>query len=87
MNLQRLTFASRWGKYTYGIYLLHPIAITLVTVVFRLLHFNGTDFISLFSVGIFSLLFTFLLSNMSYRYFELPFLKMKDRFAAVKTNA
>ncbi|MBK8300788.1 MAG: hypothetical protein IPK90_10160 [Chitinophagaceae bacterium] len=26
-NLGRLGFANKWGKYTYGIYLLHPIAL------------------------------------------------------------
>ena len=86
MNLQRLTFASRWGKYTYGIYLLHPIALTLVTVFFRLVHFKGNDFLSLFSIGIFSLLFTLLLSRLSYRYFESHFLKMKDRFTTLNTR-
>jgi peptidoglycan/LPS O-acetylase OafA/YrhL len=86
LNLHKLRFADRWGKYTYGIYLLHPICITLTTVVFRLLHLEKDNLISLFAIGIVSFVFTLTLSRLSYRYYESWFLALKERFAIIKSH-
>ena len=40
LNLGRFKFGSNWGKLTYGIYLLHPITITIVDVTCRVLNIN-----------------------------------------------
>lgn len=86
LNLGNLSFASKWGKYTYGIYLLHPIALTIVDVGFRLLHIPKNNFWSLFILAIIALILTLVISKLSYVYFETPFLRLKKRFETVKTR-
>jgi peptidoglycan/LPS O-acetylase OafA/YrhL len=81
---------SRWlaalGRRSYGIYMYHPWLIG--TNIWLLHRYFGMD---LGRVGptlllhFLTLTFTFALSFISYRYFETPFLKLKDRFA-VKTE-
>lgn len=78
-----LTF---WGKYTYGLYLLHPIAITFLDVCCRLMHFNyALHFIPSFTFGILSLCLSLLMSYLSYEYFESRFLELKKKFSFVKS--
>jgi peptidoglycan/LPS O-acetylase OafA/YrhL len=85
LNLGNISFANKWGKYTYGIYLIHPIAITLIDVLVRVLHFPKTNFISLFLMGLVGFFLTLFLSKISYKYYESKFLKLKDKFTAIKT--
>jgi peptidoglycan/LPS O-acetylase OafA/YrhL len=86
LNLGNFSFMSRWGKYTYGIYLIHPIVLTLDDVAVRLLHLPKTNFASVFSVGVVGFVFTLLLSKLSYMYFESPFLRLKDKFSAIQSH-
>jgi peptidoglycan/LPS O-acetylase OafA/YrhL len=86
LNLGKWGFANKWGKYTYGIYLIHPVALTLIDVGMRLLHFPKTTFIAWFLAGIAGFLFTLLLSYLSYRYFESRFLALKDKFTIIRTH-
>lgn len=80
LNLSKLKVANKWGKYTYGIYLIHPIAITLVVISAKLLHFKLNGFWPHFLSAFLSLILTLLLSRLSYDYFESKFLKLKDKF-------
>ncbi|KAA9331132.1 acyltransferase family protein [Adhaeribacter soli] len=84
LDLSRLTFPNNWGKYTYGIYLLHPIAITILDVLVRVLNVPKTNFISLFLIGILGFVLTLILSKTSFIYFEARFLKLKHRFDTEK---
>ncbi len=86
LNLRNLSFAHKWGKYTYGIYLIHPIVITLIGVLARILHFPQTDFINIFFTAIICFLLTLLLSRISYRYYESRFLALKKKFTAIQTQ-
>lgn len=86
LNLRNLSFANKWGKYTYGIYLIHPIAITIVDVLFRVLHISKTNFINLFTIGVFGFLLTLFLSKISFKYYESIFLALKDKFTRIKTH-
>lgn len=81
LNLSNWSFANQWGKYTYGIYLIHPIAITITNLFFRVLHIPETNFISLFSIGVIAFIFTLFLSKLSFRYYESRFLSLKSKFA------
>jgi peptidoglycan/LPS O-acetylase OafA/YrhL len=81
-NLGRLSFPSTWGRYTYGIYLLHPIAITFWDVIYRVIGIPKTGFTSLFSLALLSFLFTLVLSKFSFLYFESKFLVLKERFTS-----
>lgn len=84
-NLGNMSFANKWGKYTYGIYLIHPIAITIIDVLFRIMHFPKTNFITLFSIGVISFMVTLFLSKISFRYYESRFLSLKERFTTIQT--
>ena len=84
LNLQNLTFANKWGKYTYGIYLIHPIVIAIIDIIIHFIHFPKTNFMNTFSVGILVFIVTLWLSKMSFKYYESYFLLLKDRFTTVK---
>ena len=84
LNLQKLSFASNYGKFTYGIYLLHPISITFVDVMGRLLGSKNPNFLSLVSMGLVSIYFTMILSKLSYKYFEFKFLLLKETYTPKK---
>lgn len=86
LNLQNITVFKKLGKYTYGIYLLHPIALTILSVLVRVLNLPDNNFISLFITGIIGYVFTLYLSKFSYRYFEKRFLTLKDKFSTIHTH-
>ncbi len=86
LNLQNFSFAREWGKYTYGIYLLHPIAINLCEVLARALHFPQVSFMNVFVFVVVAFLFTLLFSKLSYTYYESRFLRLKDRFSTITTH-
>jgi peptidoglycan/LPS O-acetylase OafA/YrhL len=78
---------NRLGNISYGIYMYHTLCIMLClqTLTYFNLHsgnpvlFNGL----LYSSAIF---LTMLISNLSYLYFEKPFLSLKERFMVVKSG-
>jgi len=74
-----LTFTS---TISYGLYCFHGLALTFFTILFKKLNYNAPDLI-FFSV---SLLFTYLMAIVSWRYLESPFLKLKERFRPVKVK-
>lgn len=83
LKLSHLTFFSKWGKYTYGLYLLHPVGSIIGTFVFKKI-FHGVDsfFIS-FSQGILIFIITLVISYISFHFFESYFLKLKKRFSYI----
>ena len=84
LNLEKLRVAAFFGKYTYGIYLLHPIGLLLVDVSLRVMGFTTHNFLTSISVGLLGLAITLVMSMLSHHYFELPFLKLKDKFSIVR---
>lgn len=85
LNLSNLKFASKWGVVTYGIYLLHPIAILILDVSCRLLKIKyDENFYSHFSIGILAFILTLFISKISYNYYELKFLKLKNKFQFIR---
>ncbi len=82
INAGNWQFAAKWGKYTYGIYLLHPIALLFVNIGIRALHPPVSQQISLACEAALSVVLTFVLSRLSYRYFESYFLNLKQKFAS-----
>lgn len=80
LSFKNFSFARKMGKYTYGIYLLHPVALIFVDVTVRLLHLPKDNFTTLFLMGMAAIVLTVLLSRFSYHYFEMKFLRLKERF-------
>lgn len=88
LNLGNFKFATKWGKLTYGIYLLHPIVITLVDVFLRALKIEyKTTFVPEFLVAILIIILTFAISKLSYYKFESYFLNLKKKFQLVPSNS
>jgi len=85
LNLSNIKFATNFGKYTYAIYLLHPIALALVD--HALIKFNlvreAYPVIVLEVIMGFTL--TMIFAMASYRFLETPFLRMKEKFTLIKT--
>jgi len=79
-------FFSKLGTYTYGLYCLHFFGILLVAKLLARLGWNNTVYKVLFLEGTLSLFITILLAFFSYRYFETPFLRLKESFAKVKSG-
>jgi peptidoglycan/LPS O-acetylase OafA/YrhL len=73
------------GSISYGIYMYHPIIIYLgFSLAFKLGVFD-TTLLNLFVYPII-LLSTITISNLSYKYVEIIFLKIKDKFAPIKSG-
>jgi len=73
--------ASRLGIVTYGLYCLHFIIISLTAGLTNKLGINNHVWQVVLLETFMSLLVTIVISKLSYRYFETPFLKLKDKFS------
>jgi peptidoglycan/LPS O-acetylase OafA/YrhL len=81
VNFKRL---SNIGKYTYGMYLLHPIPLIYLKHIFD---FSGisykANFLNSSILFVLTLAFTIIMSYASYHYLESFFLKLKKKYIAV----
>jgi peptidoglycan/LPS O-acetylase OafA/YrhL len=77
---------SRWGVYTYGLYCLHMIGILIVDKGLALIGLNKNIYQVIFLEGGLALLVTLSLAYASYHLFEKRFLKLKEKFAIIRTT-
>ena len=80
-KMKNFRLPTRLGVITYGLYCLHFIVISLTLGATKLLGLNNAVWQVVFLETIIALALTIVVSLVSYRYFEKPFLKLKDRFA------
>ncbi len=71
---------SRLGLITYGLYCLHFIAILIVNRVATYLEINKNIWSVIILETIVGLILSIIISYMSYKYFEKPILRLKDKF-------
>lgn len=83
----KTSIVSKMGKYTYGMYLYHPLIIIFIKIGFDLLglDYQENAYIN-FVLSMLSLILTIVLSFLSYEYFEKYILKYKNKFSFVKTR-
>ena len=76
---------NRLGQISYGLYLYHfPIVYLFLVTVSKIDSLRGT-FLSATIMFVGITFTSWLISEISYRWFETPFLNLKDRFATVHT--
>jgi peptidoglycan/LPS O-acetylase OafA/YrhL len=73
------------GKISYGIYVYHIVIIFLFSLLFKDLMINEVVKIIIVYVSI--VVATVIIAYISYEYFEKRFIKMKDRFAIIKSSS
>jgi len=72
------------GKISYGIYVIHPLILLLLSKLYYPLNIqSGVKYVLVFST---SLTVIIAVAWLSYTYFEKPFLKLKSKFAVVQTS-
>ncbi|MBS1506537.1 MAG: acyltransferase [Bacteroidetes bacterium] len=72
---------TRLGKYTYGFYLLHPLAMYISEIVlFKVALLDRHTLLPLAAFALMTIPLTYGLARLSYQYLELPFLNLKKRF-------
>lgn len=79
-KLGNLRLFSNLGKVTYGLYCLHFIGILVALKLTGLIGLNSNIWQVIFIEAPLSLLISILIAKISYRFFELPFLKLKKLF-------
>lgn len=78
--------ATKFGVITYGLYCLHFMVITIVMGITKKLGLNNAVWqVLVLETGI-SLAITIAVSWLSYKYFESPFLRLKEKFSFIKTK-
>jgi peptidoglycan/LPS O-acetylase OafA/YrhL len=78
------------GKISYGLYVYHQLSLDLSANLMN--HFQATNSVTqhtLFGIGhaLLGMALTIALAVVSYRFFEKPFLRMKERFAVIHSRA
>lgn len=87
-KFEHFRFLTKWGKFTYGLYLLHMISIVLVHDIANQLigAKNEGEFYRVALESLTSLIISFFVAYCSYYYYEQYFLKLKSKFTFVKTR-
>ena len=80
IQLGKSIFLNYLGKISYGLYCYHGIVITILVFVVDSFSFPNSFFLSLFVYPILILTFTIFIANLSFKYFESKFLKIKKKY-------
>ena len=86
-KMKNFKLFSRLGVITYGLYCLHFIGILIATTVTSRLSWNTHLWQVFFLDTSLALFITICISSLSYRFFELPFLKMNARISYISKGA
>lgn len=80
-SLSKIKILEDNGKYTYGLYLYHSIAIFVVYTLFKsVLHVQETILSVIVVIPVLSLALSYLFARISYKYFESYFLSLKSKY-------
>lgn len=82
-KMKKWALAGKLGLITYGLYCLHFIGILTALTITQKLYFNTQLWQVLIVETLLALCITIAISSISYRYFETPFLRLKERFAFI----
>jgi peptidoglycan/LPS O-acetylase OafA/YrhL len=82
-KLSKFHLISKYGAVSYGLYCFHFAFILFALIISKMGGIDGHLFTELIFVPFLSLTLTIFTANISYKYFEMPFLKLKDKFAFI----
>ena len=74
------------GKISYGIYVIHPILIFIISRWYGQWGVTGSEIVQKTAIYLSITLITIALAYVSYRFYEKPFLSLKRRFAVVQSG-
>lgn len=80
----RFKAVSRLGKYTYGLYLLHPIGIQASIIIYNKFNISQDQLVFALGYSLVAFIISMVISYLSYHYFEAYFLKIKKRYSGLK---
>lgn len=80
LNFKNFSFANKWGKYSYGIYMLHPIVLVVFGILVKFVPYPINTFSRSLVVCVLAFILTLWISKLSFHRFENLFLKLKDSF-------
>lgn len=73
------SFIGKWGNISYGLYVYHTPVILVLMVLFKALHWQ-TSWFSLTVFILFSFFITLIISYLSYKFIEKPFLNLRNKY-------
>jgi peptidoglycan/LPS O-acetylase OafA/YrhL len=79
-KISKIKLFTRLGRISYGLYCLHFIGVLIAINFTKFLHINTEIWQIILLETSLALVFTVIISVISYRYFEKPFLKMKEKY-------
>jgi len=85
-KMSKFKLLTKFGTMSYGLYCLHFVGILIVTTITKKYAINTELWQVLILDTSLALAITMLISLVSYHFYEKPFLKLKDRFAYIKTK-
>lgn len=85
-KMSKFKLLSKWGTISYGLYCLHFVGILIVTTLTKKYSLNTELWQVLIIDTSFALFITIVISLISYNIYEKPFLKLKEKFAYIKTK-
>lgn len=85
-KLSNFNWISLMGKRTYGLYCLHFIGILVVTKTTKMLGINTHLWQVLVLDTVLAFALTLFIAEISYRFYELPFLRIKEKFSSITSK-
>jgi peptidoglycan/LPS O-acetylase OafA/YrhL len=86
-KFSRLALVSSMGMYSFGLYLLHPMGLLLAAALLNQLGGSERDLHPTLTCGLLGFPVSLGLSMASYHAYEMPFLKLKKRFAHISSGS
>jgi peptidoglycan/LPS O-acetylase OafA/YrhL len=74
------------GKISYGIYVIHPLLIFLLSALYRKANLQMPRSVNIILIYCLITIITIFVAWLSYRFFENPFLKLKNKFAVIHSR-
>lgn len=83
-KMSNFTWISKTGTFTYGLYCLHMVGILAAVKICNKFSLNNSMLKLVFVETPLAFLIAYIIGRLSFKFFETPFLRFKERFAIIK---